>query len=215
MKEFECPEVMRTHCESVLQGEYDVGLEGKFEILDVGANCGAFTVFASKRWPGSTIHAYEPIRGNFEHLVRNAAKLIGPITPVRLNNLAVTATEKAEMFLGANNPGECSFYNIGEQSSQTEAVSTVRPSSLPHAHILKLDTEGCEVEILQALADLGREFLVVLLEYHGEFDRIKIDKILSPNYALCGGAVTGIGRGTFKYVSKRVLRQTGINQSFY
>jgi len=56
----------------VLMGEYDAPYFGeRLRILDLGANIGAFSLWAQRRWPGSTITAYEPEPEAFALLERN------------------------------------------------------------------------------------------------------------------------------------------------
>jgi hypothetical protein len=52
---------------------------------------------------------------------------------------------------------------------------------MPRAHILKLDAEGSEIEILSGLDSIDYE--LVLLEYHAENNRRLFDAILR-DYAL-------------------------------
>jgi hypothetical protein len=58
------------HAADVLAGSYDIPFnpEKPPVILDIGANIGAFTSWAAKRWPGCVIHAYEPHPGNYAML---------------------------------------------------------------------------------------------------------------------------------------------------
>src|SRR5947207_3356176 len=72
----EFPEEMAGAVAEVLAGEYESGHFGEgLTVVDLGANVGAFSVWASRRWPGSTIHAYEPHPDTFAMLVRNVAGL--------------------------------------------------------------------------------------------------------------------------------------------
>ena len=46
-------------------------------ILDIGANIGAFALWAIGRWPGCRLHCYEPLPANFDMLRQNLAHLEG------------------------------------------------------------------------------------------------------------------------------------------
>src|SRR5215217_6924918 len=90
--EFELPAAMERSLREVLGGEYDAPYFGHgLTIVDVGANVGAFSVWADLRWPRSTIHAYEPHPGTFEMLVRN----VGHLSNVRCERVAVYPSERA------------------------------------------------------------------------------------------------------------------------
>ena len=70
----ESPEAMQGPIAEVLAGEYEAGFSGEgLTILDIGANVGAFSLWADMRWPGSTIHAYEPHPETFRLFQRNVA----------------------------------------------------------------------------------------------------------------------------------------------
>ena len=186
------PETMRPHIHTVLNGEYSIPLKSESPVfLDVGANVGAFAVWAKHFWPQSTVHCYEPLKSNFHFLEENTKEL----TSVFLNNYAIGNPSRTKLFLGKNNCGESSFNQIQEQTDEYEIVTTKPPSILPKADVLKLDTEGCEVEILEGL-DLNFEY--IMLEYHSETDRRKIDDLLN-NYILIGSKCTRPDRGVVKY----------------
>jgi hypothetical protein len=109
------------------------------------------------------------------------------------------------LFLGRNNCGEASFFDLGEQQQTAVEVTTVAPVVMPRAQILKLDTEGCEVEILSGLSLI--DYDVVMLEYHSEANRRRADGILH-DCALVGGYARSQHRGILKYVHLRLINQS-------
>ena len=123
-----CPPSMAAHAQKVLRGEYDIPYQHPHPvILDIGANIGSFAVWASQRWPGCVIHCYEPLPANFELLERNLAHLQG--STVVLNNVAIGNPDHTRLFLGKNNCGEASFFDLGEQTSESVEVVTRAPIS--------------------------------------------------------------------------------------
>jgi FkbM family methyltransferase len=181
---FNCPPTMAWHVNKVLNGEYDIQYEHPNPvILDIGANVGAFAIWASRRWPGSHIHCYEPLPENFALLRQNLAPLAGR---VELNDCAIGDPAHTLLFLGRNNCGEASFFDIGEQRSEAVQVTTKPPSVLPRADILKMDVDA------------------VLLEYHSETNRRMVDQLLD-QYVLVGGEIRTIDRGVLKYFHRRLL----------
>jgi FkbM family methyltransferase len=198
------PVSMGAHIEKISRGEYDLPYElprsGNTPrvILDIGANVGGFAAWAHQRWPGSLIYCYEPLSSNFEFLKTNLASLRN----VLLFNRAVGDPAKTKLFLGKNNCGENSFYDLGEQSDEHERVVTMEPNELPPASIVKIDTEGSELDILSRLASI--EYDVILLEYHSEKIRRHIDSLLD-SYCLVGGEARLAHRGTLKYVHNRLM----------
>src|SRR5262245_43428601 len=195
-----CPPSMRSHVQSVLAGEYDTPYDNPAAVvLDVGANIGSFATWATRRWPGSFIHCYEPLPENFAALKANLALLSGRVA---LNNWAIGDPGRRKLFLGRNNCGEGSFFDLGEQRSEWVEVEAKAPASLPKAHVLKLDTEGAEIEILSGLPEIT--FDIVLLEYHSEANRRAADCLLH-DYALVGGHVRCLDRGVLKYAHRRLI----------
>lgn len=171
--EFQYPPSMGIHIQNIFNGEYDIDIDVKNPtILDIGANVGAFSVWANKKW-GGEVYAYEPIKINYDILVKNTLK-----TTIKLFNSAVRNIPEKNMImnLGKNNCGECSFYDLGEQSEITESVSIINVKELPIADIIKIDTEGCEVEILEGL-NLSKA-KAVMMEIHRKEDVDKIKNIL-------------------------------------
>jgi FkbM family methyltransferase len=202
----ECPTTMLSHVQKVLGGEYDVPYEhGAPMILDIGANVGSFAAWALQRWPGAHVHCYEPLPDNFVFLKRNLGSLEG--TSVSLNNFAVGDPKLKRLLLGLNNCGEASFYDVGEQSMEAVEVETRAPSVLPKAHIVKIDTEGSEVDILSRMTPL--DFDVLMVEYHSEANRRKVEK-LPGNFFLVGGEIRGVHRGTLKYFHERLVKAAGL-----
>lgn len=199
--EIVAPDSMQPHVRIVLAGEYDVPYTATSPVVvDVGANVGAFAVWALHRWPGCTVHCYEPVPETFALLRRNLAALDG--TRAHLHNCAIGDPAKTMMFLGKNNCGEASFFDLGEQRADQVPVVTRAPDCLPKGQILKLDTEGSEVDILSRLPDI--DFDIVLLEYHGDANRRQVDRLLHA-YVLIGGTITRAHRGVLKYAHRRLV----------
>jgi FkbM family methyltransferase len=194
----ECPEDMRIGAQLILNGEYDVPVNFRKPpvICDIGANVGSFALWASKRWPGCTLHCYEPMPANFYYLRRNVANLKLNVT---VYTVAVTTGNFRMMYVGQNNCGECSFYNLGEQQlDKLVDVFTCHPKQLPACDILKLDTEGCELDILKALKQYPP---VIVFEYHRDSDRVDIDALLTKRgYRILQLRSPCLHRGTVKYV---------------
>lgn len=121
-------------------------------LLDIGANIGAFTALANQRWPAAVIDAYEPIETPLPGLTAD------------WHHSAVRATAgPQDIFLGDRSVTN-SFHQLGRQTAATARVTCVDAATLPSADFIKIDTEGCETEILSRL-DLN-ETKVIAVEYH-------------------------------------------------
>lgn len=197
---FICPDSIAPHLERVFAGEYDV--KAYFygaKILDLGANCGSFALWAAHRFPGSEIHSYEPHPETFKFLEKNAEGYPN----VKCYNWGIGTPGWRPLGVGRNNCGENSFHKIENNPNPLGVHCEVKdPLTLPEADILKMDIEGCEWEVLEPLLAAGRKFKLILLEYHNEGLRRKIDEALS-EYHLIGSEVQNIcGRGVVKYLHK-------------
>lgn len=193
---FTCEPRMRPHLEKVFSGEYDVPVSIQAPvILDLGANAGAFSIWATHRWPDSTVFAYEPHPKSFEFFRGNTLGYVN----IKGYNWGVGTPGMRILREGRWNSGEASFH-LGDEGTTGHTCEVREPASLPTADILKLDVEGCEMEILKPLIEGGRKFYLILLEYHKEELRREIDALLR-DYTLIGAEVTDVrGRGLLKYV---------------
>lgn len=200
---FTCPANIKPHLEKVLLGEYDVPLFMPVpRILDLGANCGAFSVWASHRWPGCTIEAYEPHPENFTYLERNLANYPN----VTLHNYAIGNPGWRILGNGLFNQGEASLHEIDNNPLPTGQHVEVRsPLELPEADILKMDIEGSEIEVLPALIEAGRYFKAICYEYHSERIRRHLDALLGDYKLVRAEVLHPDGRGTFCFLHKEIV----------
>jgi FkbM family methyltransferase len=187
------PNNMIPHIEKIFKGEYDISYEKEYPvILDIGGNVGGFCLWANQRWKNSKIYSYEPIKNNFEFLKLNTKDLDN----IMVMNLAIgSKTEQRRMYYGSHNVGECSFQHGAEQIEEGEDVSVVSASLLPKADIVKIDTEGAEIEILENIIIKPD---VYLIEYHSAYNRRRIDNILY-DYTLVAADIANPDFGIVKY----------------
>ena len=161
--------VPENHCLEVFQGCYDVPYDPPSPptVLDIGANVGAFALWAQKRWPGCAIHCYEPSPRNWPLLQRTLSG-----ENVFLHNVAVSNHYAVQaVYRGTFNCGEDSIVlSYGE--GDLGVAEVVGTSDLPRADVLKIDTEGSELEILSGLirSRRMRNFQAVMLEAHSSRD---------------------------------------------
>lgn len=193
------PDGMITHIAKIFNGEYNVGYNNPNPtILDIGANIGGFARWANYRWPNSKIHCYEPVKNTFEILKANTSD----IQNLKINNMAIgKKKEKKKIYYGKNNIGEASLIQGEEQREEGEIIDVFPGSKLPKADIVKIDTEGYEVEILSSLTFQPD---IYLIEYHSADNRRFIDSHLT-DYVLIQLQMRNHNYGIAKYAKKSLI----------
>lgn len=154
-------------------------------ILDIGANVGAFAQRAHRRWPGARIVCCEPMPFNVSQLRRNV-----PAGTVIISAAVRERSGVDEIFLG-DNPATGGFVRFGRQTQKKILVECIAAKELPSSELVKIDTEGCEVEILRNLQ--LHDTRAVFLEHHSRADAEIIKALLEAEFVLhgtdCGRAV--------------------------
>ena len=133
--------------------------------LDCGANVGAFTVLMAES--GARVYAFEPNPAAFEELVArtsvfpNVTALQGAVTaapgPVKLflhkwtDHDPVYWSTGSSVLAGKNNVRSDSFVTV----ATFQLPVFFAEFGISRVHLLKMDIEGAEVEVLNQLLDLG------------------------------------------------------------
>ncbi len=197
-----CSEIILPHLDKVFSGEYDVPLfrRENYVIADCGANCGAFAIWAYHRWPGSQIHCYEPHAETFSRLQEN----LRPYREERFRLYPFGLGTPGKRHLEGNNI--CGEASVSDDPTATSVPVQVESAlAIPYdTNILKIDTEGAEVEILEPLIGAGRKFLAIMIEYHQEDYRRRIDILLS-DYRLVSHQLMGVNQGTVCYLHRSLF----------
>ena len=193
------PNNMISHVGKIFQGEYAIGQMTNPYIIDIGANVGGFAVWAHEYFPNAKIDCYEPIKANYELLRQNTEG-----TDIAIRNIAIGKEDgERKMYYGANNCGEASLYQGHEQSNEGELVKMMSSMHLPRCDIMKIDTEGAEIEILENLVNFPSVFLI---EFHSAYNRRRIDELLI-DYTLIECSMRGWNYGILKYVRTEICTQ--------
>jgi len=144
----------------------------KVIIIDIGANIGAFSIFAAKKYPKSRIFSYEPDEKNFEKLKKNLS--VNGIENVKIFNYAV-GKDNGKMFLFSNLDG--SFGTVGSSTIEEGPIkkevqsinleNILKINKIDFCDLLKLDCEGAEYDILYSSnKETFDKIDLISLEYH-------------------------------------------------
>jgi FkbM family methyltransferase len=151
-------------------------------VVDIGAHIGSFTVWALHH--GADIMAFEPDEVNFSLLMQNvqeAKKTCKGTTS--LHNAAVRSIE-GMFFIDRGGEGQPNTggYKIdieikGKDADMVQGVDAGKMlSDVPRIDFLKLDCEGSEYDILDALAYddiLEARVKKVVMEWHFDYHKAK------------------------------------------
>jgi len=173
-------------------------------IIDVGANVGAASIHFALRYREAIIYAFEPWADSFRLLSQNVAALprirafdFGLLDsdcrmPLYLSNLDAVTNSVSSSPLNSGR-----FVEI----CLRDAAAVCRQEQIQAIDVLKIDTEGCELAILESLAGFLDKIKVIYLEYHDEADRLAIDGLLKRTHILTGAKVIRPHLGELCYVA--------------
>lgn len=193
------PNNMISHVGKIFQGEYAIGKISNPYIIDIGANVGGFAVWAHEYFDNAKIDCYEPIKENYRLLRQNIEG-----TDIAVRNIAIGKDDgERMMYYGTHNCGEASLYQGAEQRADGEMVKVMSSKHLPRCDIMKIDTEGAEIEILENLVHFPSIFLI---EFHSAWNRRRIDELLL-DYTLLECTMRGYNYGILKYIRTNLCIQ--------
>jgi FkbM family methyltransferase len=143
-------------------------------VWDIGANVGLYTSkFADIVGSSGSVYAFEPSPKNLERL-RAVVSLTGNVTvmPVALGDReGEVAFQQSEDSLGAASRVIADDRKV-QESALTVAVTTadivVRAGAAPYPNVVKIDTEGYELDVLRGMQDCLAEatLRVLCIEVH-------------------------------------------------
>jgi len=155
-------------------------LKGK-TVVDVGAECGDTPLyFASK---GAKVFAFEPIKANFDAMLRNISlnpHLKDNIIPI---NAAIGKDGELEFFQSPENPdiGSSFVYNMYGNKAKSIKVqgysyeTALNKFGIDHVDLLKTDCKGCEFFLTP---DVLKKIDRVKIEYIAAFSKDKLENLL-------------------------------------
>lgn len=194
------PDDMIEVCGEVFSGEYEIDyLKQDAIILDIGAGVGAFTRWAKYRWADSTIYAYEPDPDYYKYLEKNVEDL----DKVFIHQSAVgSRNETRKLYLGGNSRAMNSFKKSEYTLDSGIDVQVLGVDSLPKADIVKCDTEGAEIEILE---NLQYDPHVILVEYHSLENKSRLEQMYADRYMLFEFKLGTFRTGILKFVREDIV----------
>ena len=196
------PREAQREAEEIFRGEYNIDLpRAPRTVLDIGAHCGTFTLWALSHWPKCKVHAYEPSPDNAAMFRRNVKN-----KRATLHEMAVVTGDRktAKLYKGENTlcNSVCSEMRVDKEEHWM--VKCAQAHKIPSAEYVKIDAEGVEVDVINKL-DLSKT-LALTCEAHSELDRACI--IITMNrqgFALVGAPRNSAGLWTMKFKSRKII----------
>jgi FkbM family methyltransferase len=181
-------------------------------ILDVGANQGITSGYLRLCFPQAEIIAVEPDPATFPILEENA-KRIGRCAA---HNLALLDRDGTASFKSSQISVVSTLYDLPHSQIQNDIVSvelrhagefadeTASSIGVPGFDMLKIDTEGAEVPIMQALGHRLAGIATIFLEFHSLEDRRIIEAMLASSHDLRRELLDAPDRGSLTFLRRVV-----------
>lgn len=147
-------------------------LKPDMTFVDVGANQGEFTLFASKRVPNGTVIAFEPMSLFYDRLVTNVA--LNKLDNVRCLRVGLSDTSgEVPIYFNEDNAlnheGLASLFPLGEREGGKEVITLTTLDAVVNTHgidrvdFIKIDVEGSELPVLKGAESALRRFKPALM----------------------------------------------------
>jgi FkbM family methyltransferase len=174
-------------------------------VWDVGANVGATTVFLAHHYPDAEVHAFEPATEPRAILERNA----GRSPNIRVHAFGLSDRDQTvPLYHGEGDSGFASVHQRRGTTDESEPVQLRAAGPWARAHgidridVLKLDVEGCELDVLTSLEPLVPSVKVLYVEYESRQARRGIDTLLTGTHELWLSMLMALDQGEGIYVRK-------------
>lgn len=140
-------------------------------ILDVGANVGQSSIRFARECPEATIHAFEPVARAYTELIRNIEK--NGLRRVFAHHLALGEEESEKEIFVSEETALSSFVAKSGGAVERVPMTTVdafcKSLLLHEVALLKIDTEGYDLQVLAGANDLLRAGLARFVQVEASF----------------------------------------------
>lgn len=177
-------------------------------IVDVGANVGQAALRFREAFPHAVIHCFEPVRDTFARLERNAGRYGCHCHPCAMGSHAQLATiyvRSNDTMSSLSKPEE---YVSSEEVEVRTLDNWTRENAIDFIDVLKIDTEGHDLEVLAGAARLlescSIRFIITEVGFDPERNLVPFDSV-RPVLGSYGLSLVGLYHQTMDWGGKRRL----------
>ena len=154
-------------------------------VIDIGANIGMVSIYLAKKYPFLKIYAFEPVKQNYENLLKNIEINNIPKYTITAENVAITKDRRdIDIIIPLYNTAASSFViergttaltsNIDIHVQSITFDDIFKKYNINKCKLLKIDCEGAEYEILyNASKENLKKCENMRREFHGCIDEEK------------------------------------------
>ena len=168
-------EIFKTECYHLYMPQF-MPHEGT-TILDIGANIGCYSVYASKRNKTGVIYSFEPSPDTYKRLLKNISN--NRITNVKAFNIGFWNKTAELKFKTTGNSTRNYISDDGEIVVNVDTLDNfTKRNDIKAIDMIKLDAEFAESEIIEGAPSTLRRSRNIVLEYHSELSKKKVTQML-------------------------------------
>jgi FkbM family methyltransferase len=207
--DFECADTIASRwvCNEILAGKtypFLPFVDDVQVVFDVGANCGAATVYFARHYREATVHAFEPGSEPRFLLERNAAACPN----VHVHPIGLYSVDQiVPLYKGDGDTMLASVVRRNVNLDDSEPVQLCAAGAWTVANgisridVMKVDVERCEVDVVESLAGLLPTVKVLYLEYDSREARRELERLLADTHELYIGSMF-LDQGECVYLRK-------------
>jgi len=161
---------------------FNYNLNSDSVVFDVGAYDGSWSKEINRRYE-CVVHAFEPTSEGFEKAYNN----LNSVSNIYLHNYALKSFNGyADIFFNTNGSSFHNEFNLTERVQVKSIVDIIKNLDFNFIDLIKLNIEGDEYEVLEALINMNmlENFNNLQIQFHRDVPNYKLRRKDIHNYLL-------------------------------